>query len=159
MNPKLHRERASWATFCLALGAGIVWSWPGLTAYPYAMPALAVAGALALLYFVIGIVCATAEPDPMGRFWPFVFAAGSGFLMWKFRGLLRDWPFLNVLLIATCAASSVRFAVAMKPVPNKPLPHPSKVAGMPMAGPASMQAAHAALTRGRIAPRRWWKFW
>ena len=160
MNPKLHRDRATWATFWLLLGAGIVWKWPGLIAYPYVMPVLAGAAGLALLYFVVGVVKATAEPDPMGRFWPFLFAVGSGFLVWKYYGgLLRDWPYLNVLLIATLAASGVRLAVAMKRMPNKSLPHPSKVPLMPMAGPASMQAAHAALTRGRIAPRPWWKFW
>jgi hypothetical protein len=160
MNPKLHRDRATWATFWLLLGAGIVWKWPGLIAYPYAVPVLAGAAGLALLYFVVGVVKATAEPDPMGRFWPFLFAVGSGFLVWKYYGgLLRDWPYLNVLLIATVAASGVRLAVAMKRMPNNSLPHPSKVQGMPMAGPSSMQAAHAALTRGRIAPRPWWKFW
>jgi hypothetical protein len=164
MNPKSHRDRATWSTFWLLLGAGIVWKWPGLMAYPYAVPVLAGACGLAMLYFVVGVVKATAEPDPMGRFWPFLFAVGSGFLIWKYHGgLLRDWPYLNVLLnvllIATCAASSVRLAVAMKRMPNKSLPHPSKVPLMPMAGAASKQAAHAALTRGRIAPRPWWKFW
>jgi len=149
MNPKLHRDRATWATFWLLLGAGIVWKWPGLIAYPYAVPVLAGAAGLALLYFVVGVLKATAEPDPMGRFWPLVFAAGSGFLIWKYGGVLRDWPYLNVLLMATCAASGVRLAVAMKRMPNNSLPDPSKVAGMPNSGAASVQAAHAALSRNR----------
>jgi hypothetical protein len=150
MNPKLHRDRATWATFWLAQILGIAWLWPGLIAYPYAVPVLAGAGGLALLYFVVGVVKATAEPDPMGRFWPLVFAAGSGFLMWKFGGVLREWPVLNVLLIAACAASGVRFGVALKRIPSSELPDPSKVAGMPMSGAASVQAAHASLRRGNF---------
>ena len=158
MNPKTHSERATFAAAALVICGFAAWWYPGLIA---AHPWLAgTVGGLALLYFVVGVVWATAEPDPLGRFWPFVVAAGSGFLIWKFAGFLRDdWPWLNVLLIATGAASGVRFAVAMKPMPNKSLPHPSKVPLMPMAGPASMQAAHAALTRGRGAARPWWKFW
>src|SRR5271163_841996 len=138
MNPRLNLDRATWATFWLLLGAGIVWKWPGLIAYPYAVPVLA------------GVLKATAEPDPMGRFWPLVFAAGSGFLIWKYGSFLREWAYLNVLLMATCAASGVRLAVAMKRMPSSELPDPSKVAGMPMSGPASAQAAHASLKRGNF---------
>jgi hypothetical protein len=58
-------------------------------------------------------------------------------------------------LIVLCI---VRIALLLRPPPGVKLPHPSKVPGVPMAGPATPTAAHAVLTR-RSATRPWWKFW
>jgi hypothetical protein len=150
MNPKSHRDRATWATFWLVLGAGIVWKWPGLMAYPYAVPVLAGAGGVALLYFVVGVGKATAEPDPMGRFWPFLFACGAAFLMGEGYYLPREFHFCNAVLLAlyaaVLAAAGVRFLLACRPMPGSELPDPASL-GMQSNGPASQQAAHAALSR------------
>jgi hypothetical protein len=51
--------------------------------------------------------------------------------------------------LAVLAGCAVRVALIVWPPARVKLPHPSKVAGMPMAGPASQQAAHAALTGKR----------
>jgi hypothetical protein len=48
---------------------------------------------------------------------------------------------------ALLVACILRVALIVRPLPGAKLPDPSKVAGMPMAGPASVGAAHAALSR------------
>jgi hypothetical protein len=53
----------------------------------------------------------------------------------------------------------VRIALLVRPAPGATLPHPSKIPGLPMSGPASPAAAHAAINRGRSRSRPWWKFW
>jgi hypothetical protein len=54
---------------------------------------------------------------------------------------------------ALLVAGVVRFALIVWPPAGAKLPDPSTVAGMPMAGPASVKAAHGALSRGRTAAR------
>jgi hypothetical protein len=50
--------------------------------------------------------------------------------------------------VATVAVGCVvRIALIVWPPPAAKLPDPSTVPGMPMAGPASQQAAHAAINR------------
>jgi hypothetical protein len=53
---------------------------------------------------------------------------------------------VELITVAFLVACIVRVALIVRPLPNARLPHPSKV-GMPMAGPASVRAAHAALSR------------
>ena len=60
---------------------------------------------------------------------------------------------IEVVALAALVAGVVRVALIIWPPPGAKLPHPSTVAGMPMAGPASPQAAHAALSRQRSAAR------
>jgi hypothetical protein len=59
------------------------------------------------------------------------------------------------VLIAAAAlvACALRVILIVRPLPGAKLPDPSKVAGMPMAGPASINAAHAALSRRGSAAR------
>jgi hypothetical protein len=54
---------------------------------------------------------------------------------------------IELVAFGIVAAAVVRFALIVRPPPDAKLPHPSKVAGMPMAGPASPAAAHAAINR------------
>ncbi len=54
---------------------------------------------------------------------------------------------VELVAAAFFIACIVRVSLIVRPLPNARLPHPSKVAGMPMAGPASIRAAHAALSR------------
>jgi hypothetical protein len=49
-------------------------------------------------------------------------------------------------------AAMVRVALIVRPPARAKLPDPAKL-GMPMAGPATLQAAHAALSRQRSASR------
>jgi hypothetical protein len=111
-------------------------------------------GGLALVYLCVGLKKATPDPDPMSKFWPVLFLAATGFLMGQGYYFPREWRFLNTLLqafyIAVLAAAGVRFLLVMRPMPSSELPDPSKVAGMPMSGPASRQAAHASLRRGNF---------
>lgn len=57
------------------------------------------------------------------------------------------------LAFAALVAGVVRVALIVWPPPCAKLPDPAKVAGMPMAGAASQQSAHAALSRQRLAAR------
>jgi hypothetical protein len=54
---------------------------------------------------------------------------------------------LEMLLAGAVIAPLVRVALIVRQPPGARLPDPSEVAGMPMAGPASQKAAHAAITR------------
>ena len=68
-----------------------------------------------------------------------------------------DHALLQALGCAGIAACLLRVWLLLRPVPGAtPPPHPSKFpAGMPMAGPASLRAAHAALARrGGAVPAR-----
>jgi hypothetical protein len=49
----------------------------------------------------------------------------------------------------------VRISLLVRAPVGDKLKHPSKVPGLPMAGPASAAAAHAAIMRRRARP--WWK--
>jgi hypothetical protein len=58
---------------------------------------------------------------------------------------------------AVIGLTLVRIALLVRPPVGDKLKHPSKVPGLPMAGPASAAAAHAAIMRRRARP--WWKLW
>jgi hypothetical protein len=60
---------------------------------------------------------------------------------------------LTCVCVAAIAACALRVVLMMWPVPGPKLPNPAKVPGMPIAGPASARAAHAAMNRGGNAPR------
>lgn len=60
---------------------------------------------------------------------------------------------IELVGFAVLAASGLRVVLIVWPLGGARLPDPSTVAGMPMAGPASQQAAHAALSRQRSAAR------
>jgi hypothetical protein len=61
-------------------------------------------------------------------------------------------PVAVTLCVAAGAACVVGLVLRLRPLPGPNLPHPSKIQGLPMAGPASLRAAHAALgRRGRNA--------
>ena len=60
---------------------------------------------------------------------------------------------IEVLAFAALVAGVVSVLLIVWPPPGAKLPPPSKVPGLPMAGPASPQAAHAALSRQRTAAR------
>jgi hypothetical protein len=66
-------------------------------------------------------------------------------------------PFVRALLAALycagCAACVVRVWLMLRPVPPVTLPDPATVPGMPMAGPASLGAAQAAMSRRGGAAR------
>jgi hypothetical protein len=64
---------------------------------------------------------------------------------------------VELLVPAALALCVVRFLLIVKRPSGATLPHPSKVPGLPMTGPASIAAAHAAITRR--APRPWWRVW
>lgn len=57
---------------------------------------------------------------------------------------------VELLAAAALAACVLRLALIVRPLPAGRLPHPSKVAGMPMAGPALQKAAHAAINRRKV---------
>ena len=151
MNPRLSLDRATWASFWAVLCGLFVASSPGVIAYPYAVPVLAGAGGLALLYFVVGVAGVKGgEPDFMAKVWPVIIAAAAGFLMGEGYYFPASWRSLNLVLqafyVAVLAAAGVRFLLVMRPMPGSELPDPARL-GMPSAGPASQQAAHAALSR------------
>jgi hypothetical protein len=60
---------------------------------------------------------------------------------------------IEVLAFAALVAGVVSVVLIVWPPPGAKLPHPSKVDGLPNAGPASPQAAHAALSRQRSVSR------
>jgi hypothetical protein len=60
---------------------------------------------------------------------------------------------LTVIAVALLVLCIVRMLLLIRPPSSTKLPHPSQVPGMPMAGPASQQAAHAALARRGAASR------
>ena len=61
-------------------------------------------------------------------------------------------PVVATLCIAAGVASLVNLALRLLPGPSASLPHPSKI-GLPMSAPASVAAAHAALSRRGSATR------
>jgi hypothetical protein len=54
---------------------------------------------------------------------------------------------IELLALAIAVAAVLRVVLTVRQPSDAKLPHPSKVAGMPMAGPASIPAAHAAINR------------
>jgi hypothetical protein len=61
-------------------------------------------------------------------------------------------PVIAVLCIAVAVACLVNLVLRLLPGPSASLPHPSKI-GLPMSAPASVSAAHAALSRRGAAAR------
>jgi hypothetical protein len=59
---------------------------------------------------------------------------------------------IEILAAGALAAAVLQIALMLRPVGTVSLPDPAKL-GLPMAGNASQQAAHAALSRGGGAPR------
>jgi hypothetical protein len=57
---------------------------------------------------------------------------------------------IGLVAFATAVAAVLRVALIVRPPPGAKLPHPSKIAGMPMAGPASLAAAHAVINRKKV---------
>ena len=57
---------------------------------------------------------------------------------------------VELVAASMLAACVLRIALIVRRVPGARLPHPSKVAGMPMAGPALQKAAHAAINRKKV---------
>ena len=54
---------------------------------------------------------------------------------------------IELVAVGALAAAVLRIVLIVRPLPGSQLPHPSKVAGMPMAGRASKATAHAAINR------------
>jgi hypothetical protein len=123
--------------------------------YDPATEALALGfGAVSLLYICIGYVKSRGAPcDPMAVIW---WSAGAlictAALIFVPGATPADPRLLESLAYAGIAACVLRVWLLLRPVPGATLPHPSKIPGMPMAGPASTGSAHAALgRRGRGA--------
>jgi hypothetical protein len=121
------------------------------------MPAL-IAGGVALLYLVVG--ARNARGMQLDVIELIVFACIGLFCAWLRLGLIYPpflTPFLRALLAALyCAgfaASAVRVGLMLRPAPSANLPDPATVPGMPMAGPASLGAAAAAMSRRGSAAR------
>jgi hypothetical protein len=124
---------------------------------PLMTMAALVAGAVALLYL---LVCA---PNSRGTQ-----VDTMELLLWGFGALGCAWlwlgmifppfltPFVRALLAALysagCVACAVRVGLMLRTVPPAKLPDPATV-GMPMAGPASISAAHGAMSRRGSAAR------
>ena len=110
--------------------------------------------AVSLLYIGVGYVKSRGAPcDPMAIVW---WSAGAlicaAVLIFMPGATPADPRVLESLAYAGIAACLLRIWLLLRPVPGATLPHPSKIPGMPMAGPASLRAAHAALgRRGRGA--------
>ena len=62
--------------------------------------------------------------------------------------MIGEW--LAIGAAALLAVYLVRITLIVRPVTGAKLPDPAKVAGMPMAGPASQKAAHAAINRKKL---------
>ena len=105
----------------------------------------------ALLYLVVGIHGA-ARRDL--RFYAGVLVGRAGTRLHRPAGVRQDgrisavmtW-LLDLGCIGLVVAAVLRIVLIVRPPAGAQLPHPSKFAGMPMAGPASMPAAHAAINR------------
>jgi hypothetical protein len=60
---------------------------------------------------------------------------------------------VELVAAAFLIACILRVALIVRPLPGAHLPHPSKVPDVPKAGPASIAAAHAAMSRKGSAAR------
>jgi hypothetical protein len=110
-------------------------------------------GAIAMVYVAVGYRGARGAPcDSMAVIWWSVGAACSAALLLMPGKTQFDHTLLQAVACAGIAACLLRVWLLLRPLPGATLPHPSKIPGMPMAGPASLNAAHAALgRRGRGA--------
>jgi hypothetical protein len=67
--------------------------------------------------------------------------------------LTGSHPLPLAVILGAGFAFTLRTILMFRSPPGGALPHPSKVPGLPMAGPASTTAAHAALSRQSAAAR------
>jgi hypothetical protein len=117
-----------------------------------------VAGAGALLYLWAGV--RNSRGTQLDVIELIVWGCGALGCAWLRLGLIYPpflTPFLRDLLAALyCGgfvACTVRVGLMLRPTPSVSLPDPATVAGMPMAGPASIGAASAAMSRRGGATR------
>ena len=144
--PQRNLTRAGVAAFVLTFEI-VVWNrLPINHAYYLALWLIA---AVAGVYLVSGyrgsrgVVC-----DPMAVIWWSCGAACSAaLLIYAPSATPLQRTMLQALAYAGAAACLLRVWLLLRPVAAARLPHPSTIPGMPMAGPASMRAAHAALGR------------
>lgn len=86
--------------------------------------------------------------DPMAVIWWSCGAAGSAALfIYAPRTGVTKQALVEAAAYGGMAACALRIWLLLRPVAGVKLPHPSTIPGMPMAGPASVHAAHAALGR------------
>lgn len=149
--PQRNLGRAGWGAF--ALTTVIVLMKSARLDPPYDMAAFVIGG-LALLYLLVGIKGSRGvQVDVMAIIW---WLAGAVFAGWLFLkvdasvGRVFELSRLvegsiNAVLIGFVVAALLRVALLLWPVPGPKLPNPAKVPGLPVAGPASPAAAHAAL--------------
>jgi hypothetical protein len=111
-----------------------------------------VAGAGALLYLWAGV--RNSRGMQLDVIELIVWGCGALGCAWLRLGMIYPpflTPFLRDLLAAFycagCAACTVRVGLMLRPAPSASLPDPATVSGMPMAGPASLGAASAAMSR------------
>jgi apolipoprotein N-acyltransferase len=153
--PQRSLSRATTASFVLtflATAANSVPLDPRMT-----VPALII-GAVALLYLVVG--ARNARGMQLDVIELIVVACIGLFFAWLRLAQLYPpflTPFLRALVAAlygaACAAAVVRVGLMLRPAPSASLADPATVPGMPMAGPASLGAAAAAMSRRGNAAR------
>jgi hypothetical protein len=92
--------------------------------------------------------------DPMAVIWWSCGAACSvTLLIYAPRTTMTAHVLAQAVACAVVVACALRVWLLLRPVPGVKLPHPSTIPGMPMAGPASVGAAHTALGRGGQSAR------
>jgi len=153
--PQRNLTRATAAAFVLAaIGHSAITS--PILAVPGAAWWIAGVALVAGLYLCVGAIGAVGMPaDFISVAWWLSLVAASSFAI--VAGYSPRDPVFGELVRAIYAglivAGLARVALTLRPAPSTKLPHPSKVPGMPMAGPATLAAAHAALSRQRSASR------
>jgi hypothetical protein len=146
--PQRNLSRATYGAFVLVFVIVLARS---VRLYPPYDEAALVIGALAVLYLVVGICNSRgAAFDVMSAVWWTAGAAICGWLLLSDAIPLGAAPFWHAGLVAGCIAAGVacvlRVILMMRPVSGgAKLPPPSTVPGMPISGPASPAAVHAAL--------------
>jgi len=124
-------------------------------------PLLAVPVLFGLLWLAAGVHGARGARDfVLGVWWAIGAACCAALLVYQVYP--ADWGragafWLRGLYLASLVLALMRCFLALRPMPQAKLPHPSKVPGLPMSGPASPAAVHAAIMRRSSRP--WWKFW
>lgn len=152
--PQRNLGRAGWGAF--ALTSVVVLMKSARLDPPYDMAALVIGG-LALLYLIVGIKGSRGvQVDVMAIIWWLAGAVFAGWLFLKADALGRVFALsrfvealINAVLIGFVVAALLRVALLLWPVAGAKLPNPAKVPGLPIAGPASPAAAHAALSGRR----------
>jgi hypothetical protein len=126
-----------------------------------ATPLLAAPAAFGVLWLAAGVHGARGARDVVqGVWWGIGTACCAALLVYEVYP--ADWGpvgvfWLRGVYLASLATAVMRCWLTLRPMPGVKLPHPSKVPGLPIAGPATAAAAHAAILRRSSRP--WWKFW